>query len=100
MQSYLAESSGLTTNEELKSEPAEMKTKKNYMQWLVIYSQCSKIPLSSLNSLFHIGTIFNFFLFFILFKLYYLIVRVGQYQRKPEKDTYEPEPIKTVERVK
>lgn len=43
---------------------------------------------------------FQFFLFFILFKLYYLIVRVGQYQRKPEKDTYEPEPIKTVERVK
>lgn len=29
-----------------------------------------------------------------------IIIRLGQYQRKPETDTYEPEPIKTVEGVK
>lgn len=56
------------------------------------------IPLSCVNSILHIETIFNSS-FFSSFKIL-IIIRLGQYQRKPETDTYEPEPIKTVEGVK
>lgn len=45
----------------------------------------------------HIETFLNSLFFFFL---NFIINRLGQYQRKPETDTYEPESIKTVEGVK